>query len=188
LDQHILQSRIIYCAIVAGKSAKVADESTERLWKLLELDPEGGRTPFSAIRCLGSAEALEGLLRQAKTGNYRRLAQCFWRLSQSDIDLTSCSPEALEEFPGIGRKTSRFFILWTRPGADYAALDTHILQWMKREGYEVTNRTPKTAGSYYRLERAFVAEARRRGMTPRELDWEIWSRSSKYQGNIQAQE
>ncbi len=44
LTQIELEQRLLYCVVVAGKSAIVADQSTDRLYKLL-----GGPTPLQYL-------------------------------------------------------------------------------------------------------------------------------------------
>lgn len=183
IDRRVLEARIVYCIIVAGKSADFADQVTFKLWA----HTLPGESPFEMFRRLGDKAAITALLWEVKSGRYTSLARSFWELANSDIDLATCEPEDLERFPGIGRKTSRFFILWTRPGAMYAALDVHILQWLREQGYECPNRYPKTETAYHRLEMAFIAEAKKRNMTPRELDWLIWSNSAKSRGFVQTE-
>lgn len=186
MDEYLLQDRLCYSAMVAGKAATVTDMAHQRLRAAVYAITGPPPRFFDAFARLGSPEAVEKVLREARTGNYKRLSNGFYQLATSGIDLATCTPEDLERFPGIGRKTSRFFILWTRPNAQYAALDVHILRWLGQRGYPVPNRTPTTAARYNTLERAFVAEAALRGVTPRELDWDIWSKSANYTGQVQS--
>ena len=88
-------------------------------------------------------------------------------------------PEELEEIHGIGPKTSRFFIMWTRPGANYAALDTHILKWLALRGHKVPKSTP-SGKKYKEIEKIFLREAAELGMSPQELDTIIWKSFSGY--------
>jgi len=184
MERRILEARICYAAIVAGKSADFADQVTFKLWSYT-VERE---SPFEMFRRLGSKDAIMAVLWEVKSGRYSALARCFWELCQSGIDLETCEPDELERFPAIGRKTSRFFILWTRPGAPYAALDVHILKWLREQGHECTNRTPQTDTAYHNLEQIFLAEAKKRNMTARELDWLIWSGSTKSRGFVQSRE
>ena len=48
-------------------------------------------------------------------GFYNHRAKAFLSASKSGIDLHNCSVGQLEEIHGIGRKTSHFFIMHTRP-------------------------------------------------------------------------
>jgi thermostable 8-oxoguanine DNA glycosylase len=85
----------------------------------------------------------------------------------------------LEQIYGIGPKTSRFFILWTRPNASFAALDRHILRWLREKGYQVS-KTPPTGKRYCELENIFLEEARQLNKSARQLDSEIWSTASGF--------
>ncbi len=178
--QHELEARLLYAVIVAGKSAKFADQATARLWTYCQ----EGESPFDLIRRLAKSHTLLSVLRECRTGNYGKINRCFKELAGGwmDLNLRHCEPADLEKIHGIGPKTSRFFILWTRPEARYAALDVHILRWLRAQGYPAPRSTP-VGKQYEQLEKAFLAEADSRGKTPRELDYEIWSAAS---GEIQA--
>lgn len=174
LNQHELEARLIYSAIVAGKSARFCEKVMSRFaahWQK--------RTPLAFIRILVDEGNLEWVLRDIRAGNYTKLARCFRELSAARLNLRTCTPEQLEAVHGIGPKTSRFFILWTRPGEKFAALDVHVLRWLRKLGYDAPAATP--SGTKYReLELAFLREAEKRGKTARELDAEIWAAGSGY--------
>lgn len=167
-----LQWRIIYSAIVAGKSARFAENAIKKLF--------GGchGTPFANIQNWCVQHILEDKLRLAKTGNYSKLAKTLSALAWSSIDLRTCTPAELEYVHGIGPKTSRFFILWTRPDARYAALDVHILRWLGERGHKVPKSTPQSSKAYAMLEKAFLDEADRLGLSPAELDKRVWMERS----------
>lgn len=177
-----LEWRILYAVIVAGKSAKFADQAIAKLKELLL--QHNSVTPFQAIRVVSNVGKLEAFLRAAGTGNYTKIGRCFTELVNAEINLRTCRPPDLEKFHGIGPKTSRFFVLWTRPNSRYAALDVHILRWMKGLGYDAPKSTP-TGDKYLELEAAFIREADERGVTPRELDFSIWAEGSGYAGAVQ---
>ncbi len=162
-----LQLRLIYSIIVAGKSARFAAAAIERLGLSRSHDS------FQAVRLWIARGRLLETLRKARTGNYCKITNALIQFVRTPIDLRTCTPAQLEEIHGIGPKTSRFFILWTRPGARYAALDVHVLRWMRARGYNAPETTPSGA-KYRELEMAFLAEADKRGVTPRELDAQIW--------------
>lgn len=163
-----LQWCLLYSVVVAGKSADFATAAMKRFFA-----PAHRRQPFTYIRSL-SGRKLTARLKAARTGNYTKLAKCFRALVSAQIDLAACCPEQLERIHGIGPKTSRFFILWTRPGAEHAALDTHVLKWLRYLGHDAPVSTPASSRKYAELERIFLAAARSRGMTARELDSAIW--------------
>lgn len=175
-----LEWRLIYAIVVAGKNAKFADDVLKRLF------PNEDVGPFDTIRDHILHQDLREWIFMARAGNYNKLELAMTELVQDPIDLVECGPERLEEIHGIGSKTSRFFILWTRPDSRYAALDVHILRWMGRQGYKVPKQTPG-GNIYKKIERWFIAEADKRGMTPRELDWEIWSKGAGYKGRVQSE-
>lgn len=176
-DRGELEGRLLYSLIVAGKSAKFADAAIGR-WYEAGREMIGGdfQSPFELIQILVERGQLEESLRKARTGNYRKLARAFdfLRFVYPFPDLTTVTPEILEHVPGIGPKTSRFFILWTRPEARVAALDTHVLKWLRFLGHKCPKSTPSEGLNYSRLETVVLAEADKRGMTPRELDSKIW--------------
>jgi hypothetical protein len=166
----------IYAVIVAGKSASFAEsrmEALDNLW-CKELPANVGW--FTRILEMWRTSALDWFLRQAKTGNYTKLNRCLPILALRDVE--TCTVEELEEIPGIGPKTSRFFMLMTRPKSRVAALDVHVLRWLREQGHDAPEQTPQSRRKYRELEEIFLKEADKRGMTPRDLDWEIWSTSS----------
>lgn len=179
LTQIELEERLLYSALVSGKTASFADAASKRLYKLLD-----GPTPLSYLAKLHQDD-IHQLCVQARTGAYKKNARCFYELSRNPPDLVNCTPEDLEKYHGIGMKTSRFFILWTRPEARYAALDTHILRWLRHNGVWTPDRTPYVQSQYLRLEAIFIKIADDLGLTPRQLDWKIWTEGSGYKGSVQ---
>lgn len=176
-----LQERLIYSVIVAGKSAKFADAVLARLkeyriWK---------ESPFELFKRLIREGTIASVLRAIRSGNYGKLEKCMRELVKAKkLDLMTCTPAQLERFHGIGPKTARFFIIWVRPGERYAALDVHVLRWLRAQGYDAPKATP-SGPKYAKLEAAFIAEAEKRGMSPRDLDFQIWSTGSGYTGPVQ---
>lgn len=168
-----LQYRICYAVVVAGKNAKFADRVVRDLF-------DSHYCPFDLIKFWSRISGgVERELRRAKTGNYKKIARAFVELATADIDLRTCAPEHLEQIHGIGPKTARFFVLWTRPDARYAALDVHVLRWLRERGYDAPRQTP--GGKRYReLEVAFLREADEMRMTPAELDKQIWMAGSGF--------
>ena len=67
-----------------------------------------------------------------KLGKYSLLERSFRALAASGADLRTCDWRGLTAFPGIGIKTSKFFILHSRAGEMHGVLDTHVLNWMRR--------------------------------------------------------
>jgi thermostable 8-oxoguanine DNA glycosylase len=163
----VLEYRLLYSMVVAGKSATFAENALGRFFEGVTV------SPFAHIRHLVKVGQLENRLRQARTGNYGKLAIGFSDVAHLSPNLATVSAEALEMIHGIGPKTSRFFIIWTRPDAAHAALDTHVLKWLRFIGHEAPLSTP-SGRKYALLEVIMLEEAKKRGMTARQLDSAIW--------------
>lgn len=179
MTQIELEQRLLYSVIVAGKTATFADEASERLYRLLD-----GPTPLQYLSKL-HLDDIEALCKTARTGAYKKNAKAFYELSRNPPDLRTCTPEDLEKYHGVGMKTARFFIVWTRPEARYAVLDTHILRWLRQRGVWTPDRSPRYERDYLRLEAIFIKIADSLGLTPRQLDWKIWQEASGYRGSVQ---
>ncbi len=81
----------------------------------------------------------------------------------------------LEEIPGVGPKTARFFVAYSRDNQQVAILDTHILAWMRDNGHpDAPRATPAAGQAYARWETKFLWECMSRNKTPVELDNIIW--------------
>lgn len=173
---------LLYCAVVAGKSATFADGVVQRL--AAELADYRTQSVFQALRWYRERLPLEELLRKVRSGNYSRLARTFGEVIDSDFDLASVTSDQLQTLHGIGPKSAKFFILWTREGnQQHAALDVHVLRWLAAQGVaNVPQSTPSAGPEYDRLEREFLRFAAVYGATPRELDEAIWRDGSGYRG------
>jgi hypothetical protein len=175
LDPDELEYRLLYAMTVAGKSAVFTTNAMHRFFSGRRED----ESPFDFVRRLDSSGSLLAALQAARTGNYNKLAKGFSEAARANFDLTLCTPETLQKIHGVGQKTARFFLLWTRPDAAVAALDTHILKFLAFLGYDTPIATPSSPATYAKLETAFMAEAAARHMTPRELDAIVWDHCSK---------
>lgn len=180
LDIPELEARLIYSVIVAGKSATFADAVMDRLQK--KLADYCTDSLFQKLRWQMEKGLLLRLLEGVRAGNYTKLSKCIKELLSRNVDLATCGPAELECIHGIGPKTARFFIIWTRPDERYAALDVHVLRWLREQGHNAPVSTP-SRGTYAHWERIFLSEADKRGLTPRQLDFEIWSKGSGYKGD-----
>jgi thermostable 8-oxoguanine DNA glycosylase len=168
-----LEEFLLFCIFVAGKNAAT---QAAKLSQFLGACDELHKTPFGYIRWkdempdeLGSWAMYCGL------GQYTRIVGCLRALVQAEpaLDLRTCSTDDLERIYGIGPKTSRFFVLHSRPDQQIAVLDTHILKWLRDQGEHAPKRTP-TGAMYQKLEQVFLAKARSMNKTSAELDLEIW--------------
>lgn len=165
--------RLIYSVIVAGKSAKFTDAVMRRLI----FDGKGRSYPFDQVRNRITSNSLGEWLRINRTGAYGRLEKCLPELVK--LNPETCSIEELEEIHGIRFKTSRFFMLWTRPGVRYAALDTHVMKFLRRLGHTKNRATPGSSTAYQALENIFLAIAAKVELSARELDFTVWDSYAK---------
>jgi len=98
-----------------------------------------------------------------------------------DLDLFKVTVDELDAIYGVGPKTSRFFVLHTRPNAYLAVLDTHILKFLKARGvYKVPRTTPQDKAVYERLERAWLYHSPLAypHCTPAQADLLVWKEMS----------
>jgi len=168
------EARLLFAIVVAGKSEKFARKVIAKF--LVDMCDTPGDTPLQYVKRLHEQGVLEARLREVKSGSYGRISKAF--AGVVDMDVYACTIQQLEAIHGIGPKTSRFFIMWTRPDSRHAALDRHILRWLAYLGYDVPKNTP-TGDKYLVIEKQFISEADERGKTPRDLDAEIWEHYSQ---------
>jgi thermostable 8-oxoguanine DNA glycosylase len=171
--QDALLHQLIYSLIVAGKSATFAKDAMARF------APQRAKDFYANLLAWSQAGSLREHLEIARTGNYSKLVKgihaLLLKLKQQTLDLATCGVTDLETVHGIGPKTARFFLLWTRPGqVQHAALDVHVLRWLRSLGYKAPGQTPSSSKKYAELEEAFLHEAAKRGLTPAQLDAQIW--------------
>jgi thermostable 8-oxoguanine DNA glycosylase len=165
---------ILFGICVAGKSAKGTEKKLRAFLDDIRDTMPGyeGVSPFEIVRYAIYKRKLDHYLRKHKLGKYGLYRKAFPAAVQ--IDLDNVTVESLEKVPGIGPKTARMSILYYEPEANCVPLDTHVLKWLKLQGYDAPKSTPQSGRRYLELEQAFIAEAKKRGKTVRELDTEVW--------------
>ena len=130
-----LEELLVFCVLVAGKTANVVKRQLESFRKqgvgLLNGRPSMFKI-ISAYTKLGFP--LAEVLKSHGIGCQTQKARTLKELAASGLDLKTCSIDDLEQIPGIGRKTSRFFMMSSRNNAQCAALDTHVLKWLRANG------------------------------------------------------
>jgi len=175
-----LEEFLLFCIMVAGKNAKqTAKKLDEFLFGTLGIiSPFDWVLSMVDIGKVSKNFPLECAMKRHKLGQYKRLEKAFTGILQFKNRLKEVSVEELESVSGIGSKTSRFFILHSRPNQQLAVLDTHILKWMDAQGYDVPKSTPPK-GRYAIIEKQFLTECAKAGKTPAELDLEIWKSYAK---------
>jgi thermostable 8-oxoguanine DNA glycosylase len=171
-----LEWKLLFSILASGRSAKATINAMRRLIRTDQ--------PFFELWSLIEQDGLMTRLIDAKVGGYERLEPCLRSVIKyvyvdKRVDLRECAPKDLEVVYGIGPKTSRHFILWTQPGAQYAVLEVHVMKWLRGLGYAVPETTPPPGVNYQRVEKIFLSEAKRLGMTAKELDDQLLSQGAR---------
>jgi hypothetical protein len=181
LNDKELEEYILFCIAVAGKTAKVVSARLDKLLICLHQEVgEKGWNPFYVVSQF-TVDELAAKIKCAGIGCHTLKARGFFAIAKMGLDLRRCTVEELEKCPGVGHKTSRFFILHTRRDAEVACLDRHILKWMSDLGYDVPKSSPQNKAVYRRVEGLFLKLARANRMSPARLDLYTWC---KYSGNL----
>jgi len=118
-----LQSFLIFAVAVAGKNADSVAPKVNRM--LADWNTE----PFTFLRTY--RRDIDAIMREYRMGPYdQRMIPAMNGII--DLDLRACTIADLEAIKGIGPKTSRFFMLHSRPDQELIVLDIHILRYLKR--------------------------------------------------------
>lgn len=179
-SEHDLQEFAIFCVLVAGKNAThIAKAQDAVLSDLRRACPHlEDPLPFRTVGEQDEA-SLAHHLRRNGIGCFTGKARSLMELAGAGLDLRTCKVSDLEAIHGIGPKTARFFVLHSRRNAQVAVLDTHVLRWLRRRRVKgVPKQTPASRAMYARLERSFLRIAKRAGVSPAQLDLDIWKEGS----------
>jgi thermostable 8-oxoguanine DNA glycosylase len=164
-----LEEVLLFWVLVAGKTARSIARSLDAMLNKLP-----GDTPFEKIRLVGE-NMLPSYLKLHGVGCYRNKARALWALVNEGLNLRTCTLEELESIYGIGPKTARCFIIHSRPDANCAGLDTHILKFLRSKGHDVSNNTPSSKKQYRELEQIFLGYVKESGKSVAEFDLEVWN-------------
>jgi endonuclease III len=138
-----LEEYVLFGIVAAGKNALTSSRALDRLLKVLHATlGETTWRPFHVISQF-QPDNLARIMNACGIGCQTMKARGFHTLANLGLDLRTCTPEDLEQVPGISYKTSRLFILHTRKNARVACLDVHILKWLKSLGYTVPPSSPQ---------------------------------------------
>jgi thermostable 8-oxoguanine DNA glycosylase len=176
LTRHQLEDWILFGICVANK------EATQTRNKLDALLKDLGRhaSPFDRVRSAMVKGTLMATLTKHRVGQYGRIYKAFTQVVELDLD--NISVASLESVHGIGPKTARMTLLYYLPDAEVVPLDTHILKYLRKLGYEdAPKATPPSGKTYEKWEAIFVAEAKKAGATVREFDTYVWRMYAKSQ-------
>lgn len=189
-----LQEYFLFCTVVAGKTAMVQSRLLEGFLNSL---PHPTANPFDRIfASMITNGGVMAKIKDSRLGQYNRLNKC-WREAialfaedplQARIlggarcgrTLRDCTVDDLESITGIGPKTARFFLLHTRADQKIAALDTHILHYLRDQGVVTPKGTPGKGAKYRELELKFIELAEASGESVADFDLRVWR---QYSGN-----
>lgn len=181
---HELQDWLLTGICVAGKTAIIQEAKLTHFYQKLYQTTHAPKhaLPIPLIaRLHAEGEALP-LWREAGLGKYTVTTKLFDALAQGIPDLLTCPLEALLALPGVGQKTARFFILFTREGAQVACLDTHILRFLREQGVRnVPQGSVSSPARYRELEQIFLKRIAKMypKLTPAQADFQIWKNARK---------
>lgn len=178
---------LFFTIFVAGKAAKTIAPKAQRFHQdmidgLLPRCKENDIREKGVLKMLSkySIYEINKVLKDNKVGKYGVLEKLFTTLEKRDLDLNSITIDELESLPGVGKKTSRYFMLYTFENAgDIAILDRHVLTFLRDKGYDVPDNTP-SGKQYDDIEKIFLKEFNKstyRSLT--EFDLEIWKAKGK---------
>lgn len=168
-----LEELLLFCIFAANKPAKTI--ATKLDWFLTQQHCQHRRgPPLKKVRSMIRAGLLEKQLRWSRLSPYTKNRVACYNLSELPWYLDDIALDQLLQIHGVGEKTARMFLLYSRADQSLAVLDVHILRWMKGRGHEVPKWHP-TGNIYRRLEVSFLNECLAAGKTPVEMDREIWT-------------
>lgn len=168
-----LEELLLFCIAAANKPAVTI--ATKLSWFLYYQHCERCRTsPANRVRRLIKNGKLEAQMRWARLSPYKKNIRAFTEVADLRTPLSEIALTELVHIHGIGDKTARMFLLYTRPDQRLAVLDVHVLRWMGARGHVVPKWHP-TGNVYRKLEIGFLNECLAAGKTPVEMDREIWT-------------
>jgi len=168
-----LEELLLFCIAAANKPAKLIASKLEHFLTQQHCKRRRG-LPTQKVRSLIRADLLEKQLKWARLSPYIKNIRAFTDVVELQSCLSEITLSELLQTHGIGDKTARMFLLYTRPDQRLAVLDVHVLRWMGARGHTVPKWHP-TGNVYRKLEISFLNECLAAGKTPVELDREIWT-------------
>ena len=177
--QSELEEFLLFTIVVAGKTAYIQarklDEFLTSVNKRLMM-PEN-INPFQSLKSAEQHGILFEEIKKAKLGQYKKIYSGFKFITQIDYNLSKMTPQILEKIPGVGMKTSRFFLLHsdTFYKDKIAILDTHILKFIKEN---IDDRAPKSTPviplTYRFWEDMFLNWCNNNNKNVADFDLEVW--------------
>lgn len=176
---------LLLAASVAGKSAATQSRKLEDLLQIVE--SESGRDPLDFGIAAAPASTWDIAMRMCGFGKYTILGNLVRALEERNKPDKLWHPDELQDvinLPGIGNKTSRFFMTYTSVTARHAVLDVHLKRHLGAmfpkvgEFVQAYGRNTMSDGEYHRVEKAYVRTCDELDILPFVLDFELWYRAS----------
>ncbi len=166
-NQCQLEALGIYSVLAWGRQAKRAQNAVETL--LIECPPAA--TPYGQVRAAIGAGTLRLCVEATRIGDYAKRRRALEKLVAMDVRTAGVD----ELSSAVGLKSARLIVLHSRPNQAVAALDRHVLAYLRGRGHDVPEQdTPRSPKRYAHLERLFLAECEQQGRDPAELDLATW--------------
>lgn len=176
-NQRELEEFWLFSMFVAGKNSDFAARKLQSLTSYL------GDHPLIGQMRGWKPEQVEKLLRLVKVGQYDRLTKAI--VGSFKLDLRTATLQDLMDVHGVGPKTARFFLLHSRENCECAVLDTHILKFLRANGYLDAPKSTPSGSRYVLWEGVFLSVCKH--MWPEipiaVVDLNIWRR---YSGRVSA--
>ena len=165
--QNELEAFLFFAIAVAGKNSDIQAKKVNDFIRDMPGDSVLGFFRNHPV-------AAYGLLQYHKLGKYNLLMQGM--MAAARLDLKNCSIHDLELCPGIGPKTSRFFLIHSRQGVEVAVLDVWVLKWAYDRGLGKLYRSTPSKGRYALVEKEVIALMKEHypNMSLAEADLQIW--------------
>ena len=165
----------MFAIIVAGKNATT---QARKLHQFLSLDVEG-LSPFEFVANIERLGLLDLCIRSCGLGQYTRIAKAFREVCIYKAEKMEFSD--LISIHGISSKTANFFLLHSRKGYIGAALDVHILKFIRANGYPDAPKQTPPPSKYQKWQAIFLDLCAK--MFPEksiaDVDLEIWKSYKK---------
>lgn len=175
---------LLFCVLCAGKSSDVMAEKLEQL--LEPVNSTGPRfelkaTPLDYLVNLLRNGRLREVLEKHKIGKYKLLTDFveFLKPLVMHYKVTEMDRDGLVLAPGISYKTASLYRMHCF-GDKIACLDTHVLRWLRNEGFKgVPKASPSNWDIYRHWENVFLGECYKREVEPNHFDLDLWKQATK---------
>lgn len=177
-----LEEFLLFGINVAGKKSSIEAPKLERF--LIGLRDRYGNacsdpsSPFSLVRYAWAEGTLQTLMKRYGISPYKQRYNSYCDILHIQ-DLYTIPLQSLMKIRGVGLKTARFFLSHSREDFDEPMLDTHILSFLRDQGYsDAPKTTPSNPSVYAQYASIFKDIARQLNQSVTDLDLQIWKQYS----------